>query len=365
MNNYFLVQEEPGIIGSPTDATATDATATDATGSDAQMGGFSQMEGIEVLQAEAGHEKNNLGLGIVIGFVAGLAVMLVIGLILRGRRERSQMVKPEQKEEKDGQEKYNTVMQAVPEPGIGKCRVGTLHNIGKRSGQQDSLGTIETAGGTFAVVADGMGGLADGDRVSQCIVMTMLQDAAALSAGRNETRLYEMAAHANREVNRLLGAEGLYKSGSTLIAVLVEEGCFHWVSVGDSRIYLYRGGNLLQINPEHTYETELMQQAVNGDMSFREAKKHPKRSGLTSFLGMGDLKYVDGSRRGVTSCAGDRLLLMSDGVFNTLKEEEICRVMRENADVAHAAAALEEQVLIKNNPKQDNFTAVIMEVSGF
>lgn len=359
MSNYLLSQEELGKVGSP-----TDATATDATGSDAEVGGFSQFEGIEVLQAESRQGKDHLGLGIVIGLVIGLILSAIIGVIWYRRNRKSHMEISEQNEKKDVQEIKTTVIQHASEPGTGMCKVGTLHNIGKRGGQQDSLGTTKTAGGMFAVVADGMGGLADGDRVSQSIVMTMLQDAASLPAGGNETRLYEMAAHANREVNRLLGAEGQYKSGSTLIAVLVEDGCFHWISVGDSRIYLYRGGNLLQINPEHTYEAELMQQAVNGDMSFQEAKKHPKRSGLTSFLGMGDLKYVDGSKRGVTSCAGDRILLMSDGVFNTLKEKEICRVMRENADVEQAAAVLEEQVLIKNNPKQDNFTAVIMEISG-
>ena len=104
--------------------------------------------------------------------------------------------------------------------------VGKLHNIGMRSSQQDSLGVTGYSGGLFAVVADGMGGLSDGDKVSQKVVLTMLQDAVKLSGGKTAGMLWHMTAHANREVNHMLGAANQYKSGSTLIAVLVENGSF-------------------------------------------------------------------------------------------------------------------------------------------
>jgi serine/threonine protein phosphatase PrpC len=243
-----------------------------------------------------------------------------------------------------------------------KNPIGKIHNIGRRSGQQDSLGITEFDGGTLAVVADGMGGLADGDKVSQKIVMTMLQDAAQLKTGDTTNRLYEMVAHVNREVNQMLGEENRYKCGSTLIAVLVEKGYFQWISVGDSHIYLYRGGKLLLLNREHVYEVDLLTQAVNGEVSFAEVVHDPKRKGLTSFIGMGELKLVDGSRNRLEIQQGDMLLLMSDGVFNTVSESIIEQTIRETKDAAEAAARLEEKVLARQNTKQDNFTAIIMEI---
>ena len=240
--------------------------------------------------------------------------------------------------------------------------IGKLHHIGMRKQQQDSLGITETADGLCAVVADGMGGLSQGDKVSQKIVMTMLQDASRLPRALGPGSLFEMVAHANEEVNRMLGVENQYKSGSTLISVLVRPEGFEWVSVGDSRIYLYRNEKLIQLNREHTYEAELLEQAVNGEISFAEAQKDPRKKGLTSFIGMGKLKYIDGSRRPVAAQAGDRLLLMSDGVFNTLSEQEMCEILKNSGSPEEAAQLFEQRILAYQRPKQDNFTAVILEL---
>ena len=76
---------------------------------------------------------------------------------------------------------------------------------------------------------------------------------------------------------------------------------------------------------------------------------------------MGELKYVDGSRRRIALERGDKLLLMSDGVYNTLPEEEMGRILEEAGDVQAAAAAFESRILECQKPKQDNFTAVILE----
>ncbi len=250
---------------------------------------------------------------------------------------------------------------ALQDGGRRVAQVGKVHHIGKRKSQQDSFGVTPAGDGVFAVVADGMGGLADGDKVSQKIVMTMLQDAAKVRPGQQENILFEAVAHVNREVNAMLGSAGQYKSGSTLVAVLAGKDGLHWISVGDSRIYLYRNRHLIQLNQEHNYETELLIQAVNGEISFEEARMHPKRQGLTSFIGMGELKYVDGSRRRIALERGDKLLLMSDGVYNTLPEEEMGRILEEAGDVQAAAAAFESRILECQKPKQDNFTAVILE----
>lgn len=240
--------------------------------------------------------------------------------------------------------------------------IGKVHNIGRRSGQQDSLGATTYRGGVLAVVADGMGGLSDGDKVSQKIVLTMMQDSASLVGGSTEGRLYQMVAHVNSEVNHMLGMSDQYKSGSTLIAVLVEAGCFQWISVGDSRIYLYRGQQLLQINREHVYEADLLQKAVNHEIGFGDIAQNPQKKSVSSFIGMGELKYIDGSMRPVKTRQGDRLLLMSDGVFNTLSEQEICSILSGEENAEKAARILENQVLARQNPKQDNFTAIILDI---
>ena len=250
-----------------------------------------------------------------------------------------------------------------PIPAVVNVRsVGTVHNIGGRSGQQDSFDVINCSAGTLAVVADGMGGLADGDKVSQKIVATMRADSARIRPGKTDSVLCQMVAHANQEVNRMLGAARQYKCGSTLLAVLVENDTMQWITVGDSRIYLYRGGNLIQINREHIYCAELLERAINGKISFAEALRDPQVDRLSSFVGMGELKHVDICLNRIKLCAGDHILLMSDGVFNTLSEDEIAEAIRGSANASDAASILEEKILKKNAPNQDNFTCVILEV---
>jgi len=240
--------------------------------------------------------------------------------------------------------------------------IGKLHNIGNRLNQQDSFSIQTINGGLFAVVADGMGGLSEGDKISQSVVMTMLQDANKLQSLPKEQILFEMVAHANSEVNRMLGPSEYYKSGSTVIAAIVEKDCFHWISVGDSRIYLYRNKRLIQLNREHTYESELMLQAVNGEIPFEEVTSSKERCGLTSFIGMGELKYIDGSRRGIKKQQGDCLLLMTDGVFNTVSEEEICRIIETAGSAQSAADMLHERIQSYRKEKQDNYTAIIIDL---
>lgn len=246
--------------------------------------------------------------------------------------------------------------------GIAVRAVGAVHNIGKRSGQQDSFDVVNCAAGTMAVVADGMGGLSDGDKVSRKIVSTMCADAAQIRPGNTDNVLCQMVAHANQEVNRMLGAARQYKSGSTLLAVLVEKGYMQWITVGDSRIYLYRGGSLIQINREHIYKAELLGQAINGKTTFSNAVRDPQADRLSSFIGMGELKHVDICLERIKLQQGDRILLMSDGVFNTLSNAEIAGVIRGSADAADAARNMEQRVLHKGAPNQDNFTCVILEI---
>lgn len=249
------------------------------------------------------------------------------------------------------------------EPRPAALRVGRLQNIGKRPGQQDSMGVISVQGGVFAVVADGMGGLSDGDKVSQKIVQTMLGDVNNRPANQIAENMAQLVAHANSEVNQMLGYSNQYKSGSTLLAVMAEPGRFHWVAVGDSRIYLYRGGSIIQINHEHVLEMELVTKAVNRELSFQEARGNKKKGSVTSFIGMGELRYIDMSLDPVLFIPGDKILLMSDGVFNTLSETELSALLEANPDPAQAAKAIEAEVLARNRPHQDNFSCIIIDYS--
>lgn len=251
--------------------------------------------------------------------------------------------------------------QTLPEqPVPGRIAVGSLQNIGGRPYQEDSSGVANLSDGVLAVVADGMGGLSNGDKVSQKIIFTMMGFANTLRPGQMDGVLSQMVKGTVDVVNRMLGKDGLYKSGSTLMAVLVRGNQFHWIAVGDSHIYLLRDGQLIQLNQEHNRGQDLLRHAIAGDLTFDEVRADPKKSGLTSFIGMGEIKYVEKSLDSISIHSGDRIVLMTDGVFNALSDGEIAAILTQNPDVKTAARVMEQGVLSKAAPHQDNFTAVIL-----
>ena len=281
-----------------------------------------------------------IGLGVLGGVILGV----LLALLVQGIRKKQSATKP------------------VDDKPL-QLQVSKLHEQGGRSSQQDSFALTPAelipTHGTLAVVCDGMGGLKDGDKVSQEAVSAMVNGFLEVSGAPNQV-LLALLERANRSVNRLLGPAGQRRSGTTMAAGILKKDEFHYLSVGDSRICLYRDGALFQLNREHIYVNELSTKAVNDILSLQEAWSDPQGAGLTSFLGMGDLKYVDIPAAPQKIRRGDKLILMSDGVYNALTEQELCSALDEASGAD--AEALGKAIADKAFDNQDNYTAVILTI---
>lgn len=306
------------------------------------------------------------------GLLAAAVIGLIIALVLRSNRNRARtknsrssrrpgtIPRTEQSGSGYGPTEISPLSQA-PLPA-GCPQVGKLHQQGARSSQQDCFSVTPEAVfpscGMLAVVADGMGGLSDGDKVSQAAVTAMMNGFLDTSSLPPQEQLLTLLAQATQAVNTLLTPSEYNKSGTTLLAGLVRDRTFYCLSVGDSHIYLYRDGALLQLNREHVYRHDLQVRAINQGTNLHAAWAHPKAGGLTSFLGMGQLKYVDMPDQGIPVRDGDRFLLMSDGVYNALSFEELTGCISGTAE--EIAGKLDQAIQSKRYSNQDNYTAVIL-----
>ena len=298
--------------------------------------------------------------GYVIAGAAGLVIGIVLTVILLSRFMKKKRGKNKQVSSKKKASSISGTSEINTDSNIV---VGKLHAQGARENQQDSFAVsppeMMKTHGILAVVADGMGGLSGGERVSQMAVSTMM-DGFPSASGSPDQILLGLLQKANSSVNRMLGPSGLNRSGSTMAAALIKNGLFYYISVGDSRIALLRDGCLYQLNRDHVYCNELAVDAVNGSGSVRGAFSHPKAHGLTSFIGMGRLKYVDIPARPIALKPGDRFVLMSDGVYNALTEGELADAIGQPAE--ESADYLGNMIRQKNYSTQDNYTAVILTV---
>ncbi len=245
-------------------------------------------------------------------------------------------------------------------------RIGKIHAVGRRKNQQDSfaysdvqdLEQIEKKG-ILLLVADGMGGLSHGAEVSALVATEMLRYFDEHDVTQNITlSLREMLYHANDKVSEFLGEEGLGQSGSTLVAAHIKDHQIHWISVGDSCIYLYRENQLYRLNELHNYGSQLDKQVARGEISAEEALSKKNRAALTSFIGAGEIALIDQNEEPLTILPGDRFILMSDGI-ETVSEEELKQMLC--YDVEEAALKLRYLIESKDKRNQDNFTAIILE----
>jgi len=250
-------------------------------------------------------------------------------------------------------------------PG-GSLSIGNAQAQGSRREQQDSFGCSDTAPevvgtrGVVAVVADGMGGLELGGEASKVAVRAFLRtfEASEPREALSSTLLRALEA-ANEAVLELADeADARGAVGTTLVAACVRDGALHWIGVGDSRLYLLRGGELRLLTVDHSYARTLERRVAAGVLTPEQAAQHPDRNALISYLGQDRPAEVSTNAALEPLRPGDRLLLCSDGVHGVLGADRIAEALRQDAQAA--ANALVAAVLAERRPRQDNLTAVVL-----
>ncbi|MBQ3149833.1 MAG: serine/threonine-protein phosphatase [Clostridia bacterium] len=244
--------------------------------------------------------------------------------------------------------------------------LGNAQHQGKRPYQEDSCGysdlgnsELMNSKGILAVLADGMGGLANGKEVSSTLVSRLLElfnrPDTVCTGGAD---LYEWARRINDEICSRFCPDGSIKAGSTLVCALITGGILHWICVGDSRLYLKRNSRIYQVNEDHDYLNDLLSRAICGEISVDEAFSDPQKDVLVSCFGNEQMPRVDYSVSGFSLQSGDRLLLCSDGVYNAIPTELINQLL--DKDPQTAAESIETAVLNQGFANQDNLTAIVI-----
>jgi protein phosphatase len=226
-----------------------------------------------------------------------------------------------------------------------------------RPGNEDAVGfERDAAGSALVAVADGVSGQEGGEVASKRAVETLLrayrEEPASLPAAKRLARAFQQA---NIEVYELATTvPELRGMATTLTAAVIERGHLTAAHVGDSRLYLLRGGEITQLTKDHTVAAEQIRLGV-----LRELRGHPGRSILTRSVGRELIVAID--RISMDLEQGDLLIFCSDGLYNVLDDREIGEIARD-ADVERACRALVDAANGRGTP--DNVTAAAVRVTG-
>jgi serine/threonine protein phosphatase PrpC len=210
-----------------------------------------------------------------------------------------------------------------------------VSHVGKiRANNQDS----GYAGTQLFVVADGMGGHAGGDIASAIAVKRITEaDRPFTSAHDAEFALQSALIAANSLIaETVFDHPELTGMGTTVTALLRVGEHLALAHIGDSRLYLYRGGVLEQVTIDHTFVQRLVD---SGRITAEEAAVHPRRSVLMRVLG-----DIDASPEIDTAIVetepGDRWLLCSDGLSSYVNDDKIMAVLKSVPSPKDAAERL-------------------------
>lgn len=231
----------------------------------------------------------------------------------------------------------------------------------KRAVNQDYMYCSENSVGSFRnlfIVADGMGGHKAGDYASKLCVEQMVQSIEK-SEHKTPVSLFEEAVDA---ANGAVFAESQeheeYEGmGTTLVACTMLEDTLYVANIGDSRLYLLRDDDIMQITEDHSLVEEMVKQ---GNITESEARVHPQKNIITRAVGIDQAVQADFFE--VDIYPDDIIMLCSDGLSNMIEDEDMEYIVKHSKSLQDAGETLVARA--NENGGSDNITVVLAKVNA-
>ncbi len=244
---------------------------------------------------------------------------------------------------------------------------------GARDYQEDAITSdfLLGADAGFVVLADGMGGHAAGDVASKIVLTEVYSELKFQYADveafekRAPEILRNIADHANEQLRLHTRQHPETRGmGATLVVPVMLENRLFWISIGDSPLFLYRGGQLKQINEDHSMAPQIDFMVKSGLMDPRVGADHPDRNCLISVLVGGRIAKVDCPAKPLALRAGDIVICASDGL-QFLPDAHIERILTKTRKKrsSEIAETLLDEVKRLDDPDQDNVSFCVIKVN--
>jgi len=223
----------------------------------------------------------------------------------------------------------------------------------------------------LAVLSDGIGGHRAGEVAAEIAVNQISENLAASDSNRPLAALRSSVQAASQAILSFAESDThLFGMGATCAVVWIIGQRLFTATVGDSRIYLIRGQNILQLSTDHTWIQEALDSGV---LQPEEVPNHPNAHVIRRFLGSPSAPDVDVRMRltggesdtqaeanqGLPLMAGDALVLCSDGLTDVVAAGEICSTLRA-LPFERAARTLIDLACSRN--ANDNITVIAIQV---
>lgn len=212
--------------------------------------------------------------------------------------------------------------------------------------------------GVLAIIADGMGGHSGGE-VASALAVDTIGRAYFEIEGSPLAALKKSFEEANGQIyERSTTDDSLKGMGTTCTALAIYGGQAIVAHVGDSRLYLLRGGELYLMTEDHSAVMELVK---TGIISLEQARHHEDKNVIVRALGTAPQVEVSVWENSLSVREGDRFILCSDGLYDLVEDADIKNLVFSAPDDHSACEQLID--LAKRSGGHDNITVGILSIS--
>jgi len=232
---------------------------------------------------------------------------------------------------------------------------------GDRREQQDRSAVFahpSRRGVMLAALADGMGGHSGGAMAAEQVLLKARQNLEIYNPGEPPAELLASIINEAHVVIKLTRFTSEQDPHSTAVLLLLHEGRAHWAHTGDSRLYHFRGDDLMHLSADHSLVAEMVRR---GSLTSDQAKLYPHKNVLIVCLGGDREPMIDlGSAEALQ--AGDVFLLCSDGLWAYFEPDELGGVLSAHSP-RDAAEVLINRARQRGEGAGDNISVVIVKLS--
>ena len=212
----------------------------------------------------------------------------------------------------------------------------------------------------LAVLADGVGGLKDGEKASRLLVSTYEKQ----YKKNKDIDLQRFLAESNKQLHlkKTSGAMDI-AAESTLIALSITDDRICWLNVGDSLLYRRRNKQLQKLNSAHTLGTEIDRKLRNNEISWEEAAAlEDDRDILTSVISGTAINEIEFQSEEPE--LGARYIIASDGLQPLIDRHwENLLDAHENTPSPEMCNSLMQELMALNVPHQDNVSIIVIDIT--
>ncbi len=244
---------------------------------------------------------------------------------------------------------------------IGKCTL--LGNY--RENNEDAIDVKQFPDVTISIVADGMGGQQAGEIASRQAIEVVPRELRKNLVNVTEPErikqvIRQAIVQANAVIIEMAGLDrDLTNMGTTVVVAVWRKGAdvLYVASVGDSRAYLVRGGEIEQLTVDHSIAQALVEART---ISAEEARVHRYRNVLWKYLGSKEVGEGPEVRE-VPIQPGDKFVMCTDGLTGVVQDETLLGFVTEHPDVQECADGLGQLAL--DSGSRDNVSCVVIEAT--